>query len=436
MTHVAQVKVWGESVGAVSDTNGQIAFEYDPNWLKENQELSPIHLPNKKDVFVFGHLMRNETFQGLPGLLADALPDQFGNKIIAQHFKKSGRLFTDLSPVEKLLYMGSRSMGALEFEPATKAERTKEVDEILEVKTLMEQSRRLIQGDLDHVLTETYAELLRVGGSAGGARPKAVIVWDKEKKILRSGFVKPKRNEEHWLIKFDGTGTLENPDSSPKPYNKIEYVYGKIAKLAGINMTEIDLYQSGDYAHFMTKRFDRDGVHKHHMHSLGGMIHEDFNQPQSVSYEQYLATCQRLGLSREELKEAFRRCVFNVVAVNQDDHIKNLSFLSKQGGGWELAPAYDISYVKGVGWTRYHQMTLNGKYDGALVEEKDFEEVARKFEIEGAKDVFDEVSTAVAAWPSLAKQEGIPKDYIETIQKEHRLHLFMRRGQTPKKVSP
>lgn len=420
---LAHVMMWGARVGVVKQSVGKIEFQFDQKWIDARKEVSPVLMPLSNEVYSFPELNRIEAFQGLPGLLSDALPDQFGNKIIATYLAKQGRLLSDLTPVEKLLYMGNRSMGALEFEPAINQPRHKNVDGILEVRSLMEQSRALLQGDATDVVQNTLNDLLRVGGSAGGARPKAVVLWDKENNRMRSGFARQLKTEESWLIKFDGTGTFENPDKEPKPFNRIEFTYSEMARLAGIEMTETKLFLDGDFAHFMTKRFDRNYKTKHHVHSLGGMLHVDFNQPGLVGYEQFFATCRKLKLSQVELEQAYRRMVFNVISVNQDDHVKNISFMLKEAGAWELSPAYDISFVKGVGWTKNHQMSIAGELDGDKISKKMLIDIGKLFDVRKPLEILSEVANVMGQWPEMAKENGVPSSYIEQIQKMHRMHL-------------
>ena len=414
---IASVTLWGRLLGVVKATHRSVSFSFDDSWVNSGVEVSPLKMPLiRGEVYQFNELLRKHTFQGLPGLLADALPDQFGCAVAAAFLAKRGKVFEELSPVHKLRYMGCRSMGALEFEPAL--ETVKDNPDFLEVRALVEQSRRLISGTIDGDgalnLTETFSELIRVGGSAGGARPKAVVLWDDQAKTIRSGFAKPHKNEKAWLIKFDGTGTMENPDATPKPYNRIEYVYSLMARAAGIEMAPTFLHEDGPYAHFMTQRFDREGGQKHHVHSLGGLMHVDFNEPQSIDYLDLLSVCRRMGSSHDRLEQMFRRIAFNIIAVNQDDHVKNFAFMMKDGQPWDLAPAYDLSFVKGIGWTRNHQIRLMGH-----------------FNIDRAEALIDEVTEAVSQWPTTARQNQVPERYIDTIALEHRLFLG-RPKKTPK----
>lgn len=421
---LASVNLWGKRLGVVKATPTGVAFQYDDAWVDSRVETSPLKMPLMKgEVFQFNELLRVDSFQGLPGMLADALPDQFGNKLAEAFFAKQGKTIADVSPVQKLLYMGNRAMGALEFEPAFKETVAKDTSAILEVRSLVEQSRRLIEGPVDSAIEETLAELMRVGGSAGGARPKAVVLWDKDKHTVRSGFARPHKGEKAWLIKFDGTGTLEHPNPNPTPYNRIEYVYSLMAKKAGLEMAETALYEDGPYAHFMTERFDREAGKKHHIHSLGGLMHVDFNTPQAIDYLDVMATCKRLGLNEERLEQMFRRIAFNIIGVNQDDHVKNFAFLLKEGEGWDLAPAYDLSFVKGQGWTKRHQIRLMGRMDESEFSHKVLLDLAQRFHLDNAPRILEEVVEGVAQWTNLAKENGLSQEIISSIESKHRLFL-------------
>ncbi len=353
---LARVMLWGHDVGAVSELpNGRVVFNYTPGFRAGGLEISPVHLPlTRRGSFEFPSLRRVEAFNGLPGVLADALPDRFGNEIIRQYFVSKGEPDKALSPVQRLLYIGKRAVGALEFEPALSDRRTVLETQALEVKSLVDQARRVIEGKGG----EAVREIMQVGSSAGGARAKAIILWNQKKNQVRSAHAKPRVGDEHWIIKFDGVGELGKPDFRHQSYNRIEYVYSLLAKKAGIRTQETYLLEEGDLAHFMIKRFDRDGVKKLHVHTLGGMEHADYNAPQTYSYEQWMRLILRLNLGYPALEQAYLRTAFNLMARNQDDHVKNHSFLMHPDGRWELAPAYDLTYAKGAGYTKAHQMTL------------------------------------------------------------------------------
>lgn len=415
---LAEVLLWGKRVGAVSEeANGVVTFEYDPLFARFGLEISPVNLPlSTRGPVVFPELRRSEAFEGLPGVLADALPDRFGNAVISRYFSAQGRPEAAMSPVQKLLYIGHRALGALEFEPAERGSSKAREKEALQVAELVEQARILVEGRVDIAVPE----MMRVGSSAGGARPKAVVLWDRTSDTLRSGLVEPKGSDEPWIIKFDGVGMLDAPDSEPRPYNRIEYVYSRMAREAGLDVPETRLLKERRLAHLMVRRFDRAGVQRLHQHSLGGMHHVDFNEPGRFSYEQFLRTILFLNLGYPALEEAFRRIVFNVLAVNQDDHVKNLSFLMDETGAWSLAPAYDLTYAKGRGYTRVHQMTLAGKSEGITI--VDLLAVGENFGIErGGKPTVDRAVDALRRWSDYAREAGIPNDRIQFIANEFKM---------------
>ncbi len=413
----AEVWLWGAQVGAVAESeDGQVTFEYDPAFRKRGLEISPLLLPlSRQGPVTFPELQRVGAFEGLPGVLADALPDRFGNAVIKKYFSDRGQPENAMRPVQKLLYIGDRAMGALEFRPPIKLRRAAE-RESLEVAELVKQARVVIEGRPD----VSIPEMMRVGASAGGARAKALILWNRAANEVRSGFARPQSEDEHWIIKFDGVGEFGEPNSTPQPFNRIEYVYSRLARDAGIEMPETSLLEERQHGHLLVKRFDRSEKDRLHLHSLGGLHHVDFNTPGIFSYEQFLRTVLALGLHYPELEEAYRRSVFNIVSVNQDDHVKNVSFLMDKHGNWQLSPAYDLTYARGSGYTRHHQMSLNGKRDDFTKE--DLLGLGGAFGIKrDGKDVIDEVTEAMSSWEDYAKEAKVPSDNIDSIQREFRL---------------
>jgi len=415
---LAQVWIWNKFVGAVSEEDdGRITFEYDEAFRRRGFEISPRKLPlSLRGPVSFPELNRVEAFAGLPGVLADALPDRFGNAIIKAYFENKGQPENAMSPVQKLLYMGKRGMGALEFKPAIHGGATARERQSLEIADLVEQARKLIEGETD----VTVAEIMRVGSSAGGARPKAVILWNRAKGEVRSSFAAPRAGDEHWIIKFDGVGELDAPNPKPQPYNRVEYVYSLMAKDAGIEMEETNLLRERSYAHFMVRRFDREGAKKLHLHSLGGLDHADYNAPGTYSYEQFLRVILELQLGYPALEQAFRRICFNIIAVNQDDHVKNIAFLMDETGRWRLAPAFDMTFARGAGYTRQHQMSLGGKRDGFT--SRDLIDLGRKFGIKhDGEPIIDNIRAALKNWDQLAKEWGVPPKNVTSIKALFRL---------------
>lgn len=414
----ANVHLWGHLVGHVLEyTNGRIGFNYSPEYLENGRELSPRYLPLRSGTFEFPELRNSESFHGLPGVLADSLPDAFGNKIIESYFESKGQKDKALSPVQRLLYIGKRAMGALEYTPELRRRTTPE-SEALEIKSLVESARRLIEGDT----SDAVKEIMQVGGSAGGARAKALILWDRKEKRVRSGFASPEAGEEHWLIKFDGVGSANVLDMQAKPFNRIEYTYALLARQVGIDISEVAYLEDDGLFHFMAKRFDRVGSQKIHMHSLGGMVHVDYNRPQSFSYENWFRLILELRMGQQTLEQAFKRMVFNIVGRNQDDHVKNISFLlDSMDAEWRLAPAYDLTFAAGAGYTARHQMTLRGQSDDFTREQ--LLKSGRDFGVRHAGQIIDQIVGAFAGWAALAEQHGVERKMILDVSKKQRLRL-------------
>lgn len=414
---VAEVRLWDRRVGAVAEEeDGTVSFEYEPAFARSGLEISPFSLPlSLRGPVTFPELSRVDAFQGLPGVLADALPDRFGTAVIARHFADSGSPSAAASPVQKLLYLGTGSLGALEFQPVLPTPFRKPDQGALEIATLVEQARLLVAGTGEAAIPE----IMGIAAPAGGTRPKAVVLWNPRSNGIRSGCAVLQPGEEHWIIKFDGVGELGAPDETPKPYNRIEYAYSLMARSAGLDVPDSRLFEERGFAHFMSRRFDREGERRFHLHSLGGMHHVDYNTPGRFSYERYLRTVLALGLGYPALEEAFRRTVFNLAAVNQDDHVKNLSFLMEETGRWRLAPAYDLTYARGLGVTRAHQMTLGGKTARFVREDLLALGGTMGLRKDGAA-ILAEVTGALREWKRFAEAAGLHANRVRFIASEFR----------------
>lgn len=422
MTTVAEVRLWGTAIGAVSWEDGSRAarFEYDPRFVASGIELAPLVMPLSGQVYSFPQLAI-ESFHGLPGLLADSLPDKFGNAVLDSWLEAQGRSRGSLNPVERLCYTGVRGMGALEYVPAIGPEASP--GDELEVKALVDlASRILTQREMLEVSAADHAmeQIIRVGTSAGGARAKAVVSWNEQTGEMRSGQTFVGGGFGHWLIKFDGVSGNRDKEAFDGPrYTVIEYAYYLMARAAGISMEECRLFEEGGRRHFMTRRFDRtaDGG-KIHMQTLGALAHFDFNVPGAHSYEQAVEVARRVGLGQEEAEEIFRRMVFYVTARNQDDHVKNVSFLMGRDGAWRLAPAYDVTYAfnpDGI-WTGSHQMTINGKRDGIGRDDCLTAAGAMSIKASRAREILGEVTDAVSRWAVFADEAGLPEAQARSIQ--------------------
>jgi serine/threonine-protein kinase HipA len=431
--NTAIVKLWGSEVGAVSWLSDRVyaIFEYDPAFLKKGFDISPIHMSlddaGKGDgVFSFPGLNR-ETFLGLPGLLADALPDKFGDAIIDTWLARSGRDAGSFSPVERLCYTGRRGMGALEFSPPIN--RLLDLSVPLEITELVGLAQKVMSrrlnldveiGNTETENAEAIMDILRVGTSAGGVRPKAVIAMDEKSNVV-SGQADVPHGYDYWILKFDGVSDLELGE--PKGYGRIEYAYYLMAKAAGIEMTECRLLEENRRAHFLTKRFDRQNGKKIHMQSLCGLAHYDFNNAGAYSYEQAFAVMRKLRLSKADAIQQYRRMVFNVIARNQDDHTKNIAFLMNEDGRWKLSPAFDVIYSHNPAgkWTNQHQMSINGKRDHFML--NDLLAVGESISIPKPFEIVNEVSSAVERWPEFASEAGVRKNRTSEIARYHRMNL-------------
>lgn len=420
MITFADVYIWGQHAGTVAwdETRQAGSFEYTSEFVQSGLELSPMMMPlQARRVYQFPNLSY-ETFLGMPGLLADALPDAFGKALLDRWLTSVGRTFAN--PIERLCYQGKRSMGALEFVPAQDSYLERgtqlEIDSLVEVAREVLDTKKQLDVNLNEDTKEAIANIIRVGTSAGGQRAKAVIAYNDATGEVRSGQIEAPEGFRHWLLKLDGVTNAELGD--PKHYGQIEYVYYLMAIKAGIKMTECRLLEENGRAHFMTRRFDRiNGNEKVHMQTLCGMAHYDYKMLRAYSYEQVFQVMRRLRLPYSQAEEMYRRMVFNVMARNQDDHTKNISFLMDRQGKWSLSPAYDLSwaYNPAGAWTSKHQMSVNNKWDD--IGREDLLAVAKNVNIRQAEQIVEQVKEAVSQWPKLAKENGIPKNIIEKIDK-------------------
>lgn len=437
MATVAEVLLWGRMIGAVSLEEGaRIAtFQYAPAFLTSGIELSPITMPLARRLYRFPSLPQ-ESFHGLPGLLADSLPDKFGNALIDAWLATQGRSAESFNAVERLGYIGVRGMGALEFAPAQgpplRRSARVQVDELVALASEVLTHRASLQVSFaPGQRHDGLREILRVGTSAGGARAKAIVAWNRETNAVRSGQVKAPAGFDYWLLKFDGVSANRDKElEDPKGYTAIEYAYALMATDAHIEMPECRLLEENGRRHFMARRFDRlsDGG-KLHMQSLAALAHFDFNSAGAYSYEQAFDVIKRLGLSMRAREQQFRRMVFNVVARNQDDHVKNIAFVMDKAGTWALSPAYDVTYAynpTGL-WTRRHQMTINGKTDDFTRD--DLEAVAQVAGLKRGRPeaILTDVMNTVNEWPRYAETAGVLGSQRDQIAATLRLK-FDRRG--------
>ena len=422
MSTVAEVRLWGTKIGTVALNDGErvASFEYDRAFIPSGIQLSPIAMPLAGRVYSFPALAQ-ATFHGLPGMLADSLPDKFGNALIDAWLDAQGRPRGSLNAIERLCYTGTRGMGALEYVPTLGPDAS--VSEALNLAALTNLAEQILsKRNAFHVPegNEALAQILRVGTSAGGARAKALIAWNEQTGDIRSGQIDAGEGYGYWLLKFDGVAHNADKEDADVPcYTRIEYAYHLMARAAGIHMSECRLYPEGARRHFLTRRFDRTASGgKIHMQTLAGLAHFDFGVTGANSYEQAVEVARRIGLGQAEAEQAFRRMVFNVLARNQDDHVKNISFLMNRHGEWSLAPAYDVTYAYNPtgAWTGKHQMTINGKQDN--IDEGDLHACARHMSLRPTRtrDVIAAVRHAVANWSSFAERAEVPESQAWAIE--------------------
>ena len=423
MIKYANIYLWDLHMASlVEEASGLIKMEYTPEFINSGYNPSPLFVtPEKGRVYEFSQLPFG-TFKGLPGFIADCLPDKFGMAIINHWLEKSGRPKDTYTTIERLLYQGSRAMGALRFEPQERKDLNKQVSIDLEgliAATAEVLGERMLLDTNLKTDDEALLTILRVGTSAGGARPKAVVAYNSETGDLRSGQVDAPEGYEHWLLKLDGVDE-NNPAaySETMNYGCLEYAYYKMVLACGIDMMECRLLEDGRRHHFMTKRFDRiGGSHRVHMVSLCGMAHYDYNQPDSWSYEQLFRVMRGLRLTQTEMEQAYRRMVFNVIGCNQDDHTKNIEFLMDTDGVWRLSPAFDMSYAVGAGFTRQHQMSVNGKRQH--ITRQDMLAVAAEVGIKSAKasEIIEQTLDVIGRFDNFVG-DSIPRWMKQPIQRQ------------------
>lgn len=433
MNEPVAVRLWGRTIGAVYQAPGTdySIFQYDPQFAQSGIQVAPLMMPLAVHPYAFPQLARR-SFSGLPGLLSDSLPDYFGNALIDAWLVRQGRNPGEFTALERLCYVGIRGMGALEYEPAigphTGSASTIEVEALVELASrILDQRNHLALEIAPGREEEALAELLRVGTSAGGARAKALVAWNPVTNEVRSGQVKNEPGFEYWILKFDGVARPgESQLGDPLGYGAIEYAYFLMAKEAGLDMSDSRLFDENGRRHFMTRRFDRTREGKKvHMLSLGGMAHFDFNVAGAYSYEQALRVIRQLELPMDSVEEQFRRMVFNILARNQDDHVKNIGFLMDKRGRWTLSPAFDVtySYNPSGDWTSRQQMTVNGKRD--LFTVADLEAVARGASMKRGRSssIYEQVHAAVSRWSVFAEAASVDERWVDQVGSTLRLSL-------------
>ena len=426
MIDVIKVLFDGRPLGALhwQDESRTATFQYHPEFIATGYEVSPLRMPLRDMPYQFPELARTQTFAGLPGLIADSLPERFGNQLLSAWLQSHGRTFESLAPLERLAYLGRRGMGALEYEPDLGLEQdtpvTMDVHDLVDVARDVLAQRHAARARL----TANIEQLVQVGTSAGGAKAKAVIAWNPTSGDVLSGQVPAPAGYQYWIIKFD---EIDNEElATAHQIGRIEMAYHRMAVEAGISMMESRLMPDGDKAHFMTRRFDRgDHGEKYHVQTFAALTHQDRDPPGAIGYESLFATARALGLPQSDLDQIYRRMVFNILARNQDDHAKNHAFIMDNDGTWLLSPAYDIcfSYKPGSRWIGNHQMRCNNKRDDFVLD--DLVEAARAADVKRnvAMDIVSDVRSALSQWNRFAKEVDLSKETCEHIRKTFRSAL-------------
>lgn len=432
----ATIRLWGRDIGAVTwlEDQGHAVFQYTPEFAASGIALSPLVMPPSVAPYAFPELPK-PAFKGLPGLLADSLPDKYGNALIDAWLARQNRDAASFNPVERLCYIGTRGMGALEFHPtllkAARRSRRVEIAALVDlanqVLSMREGMHGVLGGEDDH---DTLEEILRVGTSAGGARAKAVLAWNAETGEFRSGQVPADEGFTYWLMKFDGvTNNRDKELADPQGFGLIEYAFFRMARDAGVDMSDCRLHHEGGRSHFMTRRFDRtpDGK-KLHMQSLAALRHYDFNAAGAYSYEQAVETIRLLDLPPVDIEQQFRRAVLNLLIRNQDDHVKNIAFLMDRSGAWRLSPAFDVAYAYNPSgaWTSRHQMSLNGKRDGFDLEDLVAFGAVCGFKRRRTLGLVSEITDRVRDWPTYAGEAEVYEPDAQRINTALRLDLTPR----------
>lgn len=425
MLNHAFVRMWNRRIGAIAwnPNTGLGSFQYDKAFLTSGLDVSPIQMPVRQGdiTYSFPALRNNATFKGLPGLLADVLPDKYGNALINTWLTRQGRPSNSLNPVEMLCFIGQRGMGALEFEPIAPPQTQQATP--LELASLIEVAEDILSGrkDFSAQLTEgqekALVETLKIGTSAGGARAKALIAFNENTGEIRSGQTLAPRGFSHWMLKFDGVSDTQFGVSSG--YGRVEMAYYLMARDAGIDMMESRLLEEHGRAHFMTQRFDRIQGQKLHVQTFCALRHFDFNEVDMYSYEALFETMRMLGLTYPEAQQMFRRMAFNVMARNCDDHTKNFAFIMQPSGQWRLSPAYDVchAYRPGSHWVSQHALSINGKRNN--IQRNDLLTVGRNMNIKNAAQLIDNIAAVVANWQGYAQKTAVEQDLSDAIAATH-----------------
>ena len=422
----AIVKIWDTIAGAVlwNEATQTASFEYDADFVRKGHDLAPLKMPLIENaIYSFPELrdrttQAENTFSGLPGLLADTLPDRYGNRLINSWLAQQGRPENSMNPIEKLCFIGTRGMGALEFHPAEKINTEIfdiEIESLVDVAARMLNDRQTFITNIKEDGLKAMQDILTVGTSAGGARAKAIIAYNESTGVVKSGQANVPEDFKHHIIKLDGVDDAQF--GTTKGYGRVEMAYYLMALDCGIDMMPSHLLEENGRAHFLTQRFDREKSNiKHHVQTLCAMQHYDYNNVGAFSYEQLFQTMRLLGLPYPEAEQMFRRLVFNVIARNCDDHTKNFGFLLKQNSEWSITPAYDIchAYRPESFWVSKHALTINGKRENIQME--DLLVVAKSMNIKKPKDIVKQINQNIQHFENYASKTGVEKKLKQSIK--------------------
>ncbi len=422
----AEVKLWGKRIGAVSIDNDSpyVLFKYDDQFLKTRIQLSPLMMPLSEEIYQFKTLPLS-TFKGLPGLLSDSLPDRYGDQLIHAWLESQGRTIESFNIIERLCYVGKRGMGALEFYPISHRELN--VNDDVDINRLVELANEIIhrKESFSAKDKDQLQDIIKVGTSAGGARAKAIIALNERTGEIKSGQIDLGSDFSYWLIKLDGVDQKEETS-----FTRIEYAYYLMAREAKIEMSHSKLLEKDGYCHFMTRRFDRilnskGKWEKLHMQTIGAIAHVDYNDPGMMSYERVTHIMYQMGIKLSENKQFYRRMVFNVMARNQDDHVKNIAFLMNKDGEWTLAPAYDLTYAYNPSgkWTSMHQMTINTKRTDFTLDDLLQAANNMKLKAEEAYEIIRDVQSALTRWDQFAKEAFVSEEHAQNIKHQFKYYI-------------
>ena len=417
MSMEVEAFIFGKKIGTILLKDGIVYFEYDKEFKTSNLEISPLKLP----LSLNGVYTNNEDryFEGLAGVFHDTLPDKFGTKVIERYFESKNIPPHELTVIQKLMFVGDKSIGAITYKPVAHKIEEEKNNELIELQNFYENAKKIISGDAIEVVDEML-NFMDSAASAGGARAKAIIGYNCKTQEITNGVKRElKKDFDHYLIKFD----IQKNDGRSSDYTKLEYIYMNMAKEVGIDVPKIELLTHGNLAHYLIKRFDRVTSEALHLHSVAGLTHTNFNIPMHYSYDELLRLTRYLTGSQQDVNEQFKRMIFNIVGRNQDDHAKNFAFMMNKNGIWNLSPAYDITYSNGTGYTKNHQLSLNGKTNNFTL--NDILQLAKKHSIKEniAKEYLEQIVEVFSKFKKKAKEIDVNEQTYNRIYNELRLNL-------------